>query len=62
MATGDEVLLGMSSEPTVTLAKQLLEFVLADEVVLVVVENRNEDVKVGQERRERRSVRSFTVK
>ena len=53
VAAGDEVLLGMSGEPTFALPKQLLELVLADEVVLVVVENRDEDVEVGQELRER---------
>src|SRR4029078_10360036 len=49
VAPGDEVLLWMGGEPTFALVKQLLEFVLADEVVLVVVENRDEDVQVGQE-------------
>ncbi len=52
VAAGDEVLLGMFGQPALTLTQQLLELVLSDEVVLVVVENRNENVEVGQELRE----------
>ena len=49
ISAGDLLLLGMRCEPARSFGQQLLQFVLADEVVLLVVEDRNEHVEVRQQ-------------
>ena len=47
VATGDLLLLGMARQPAAPFRQQLLELVLADEVVLGVVEDGDQDVEVA---------------
>ena len=53
VAAGDLFLLGVAGQPALALGEQLLHLVLADEVVLAVVEHRDQDVEVRQQVRER---------
>jgi hypothetical protein len=45
----DEIALGMRVQPPFTPAKQLFNLVIADPVMFVVVEHRNENVDMSQE-------------
>ena len=56
VAAGDLLLLRVAGQPAASLGQQLLQLVVADEVVLVVVEDRDQDVQVGQQLRERRDL------
>src|SRR5690606_37054074 len=49
-----KLLLGMRGEPAFALGKELLELVVADVVVLGVVEDRNEHIEVRKKPSERR--------
>ncbi len=49
VATGDELPLGVVGEPVTATAEQLVDLVVADPVVLVVVEHRQEHVQVLQD-------------
>ena len=55
VAADDLLALGVLAEPALAVAQQFLHLVLADPVVLVVVEHRHEDVEVGQQVGERTS-------
>ena len=54
IATGDLLSLRMVRQPAAPFRQQLLKLILADEVVLGVVEDRDQDVEVGQQVRESR--------
>ena len=49
VAAGDQLALGVRREPALAVAQQLLDLVVADPVVLVVVEHRDEHVEVGEQ-------------
>ena len=49
VAAGDRVPLGVGGEPALPAGEELLHLVLRDPVVLLVVEDRDEDVEVGEE-------------
>ncbi len=53
VAAGDLFLLRVPGQPALALRQQLLHLVVADEVVLLVVEDRDQDVQVRQQLRQR---------
>ena len=57
VAAGDQLALGVRGQPALAVAQQLLDLVVADPVVLVVVEHRDQHVEVRQQlaQRQRRA-------
>ena len=49
VAVNDQVASRMGREPVLSLCQQLLQFVLTDPVMLVVVQNRQQDIQVCEE-------------
>ena len=49
VARHDDIARRVAVEPALAVTKQLLDFVVADPVVLLIVEHRNEHVEVRQQ-------------
>ena len=49
VAVGDQVPLGMAAQPPIAEAQQLVYFIVADPVMLVVVQYRQQHIQVGQQ-------------
>ena len=61
VAAGDLLLLGVAGQPALAVAQQLLDLVVADPVVLVVVEDRDSTYRCVSRSRERQRRRAAST-